>query len=533
VRSRPTRPAAALAGGVLVALSMPPWGWWPLAFVGVVVFELVLGDDPSPRDRALLGLAFGAGWFYPAMAWMWFLTVPGYLLTALLFAGLHAAAAALAPSGPWRTLGRPAAHTLVEVVRLAFPFGGVPVATLAIGQAGGPLLGLARIGGVVVITWVVFQVGCSLAGPAPAVPRFAARRRPGSTGQPHGVLGLAAVVVLIALSGVAPEGADTGTAVRIAAVQGGGEQGTRALDVPSDRVTAGHIAATETIEPGDADLVVWPENAIDVDDEPFPGSAEHALVAAEAARLGVPLVVGVTEDSEFSLHPAPGRFVNAQVVVLPDGTVVDRYEKVQIVPFGEYVPFRGVLEALGAPVDQVPSDAIAGLDPAVISAPVEGAGGTGRDVDMGVMISWEVFFGDRGRAAAEHDAQVLLNPTNGASYTWTILQGQQVASSRLRAVEQGRWIVQVAPTGFSAFVSPDGDVYDRTGTREQAVIVRDIPLREGSTWYHTLTDWPWVTALVALFAAAHAARRRTPRDDSVPERSSAALDAVGRLSSGR
>jgi apolipoprotein N-acyltransferase len=511
VTPRLTRPAAALAGGVLVALSMPPWGWWPLALVGVVVFELALGDEPSPRYRALCGLAFGAGWFYPAMAWMWFLTVPGYLLTALMFAGLHAGAAALAPNGPWRTLGRPAAHTLVEVLRLAFPFGGVPVATLAIGQAAGPLLGLARVGGVVVITWVVFQVGCSLAGPAPAVPRLAARRRPGSSAQPHGVLALAAVAVLIVLSGIAPEGADTGVTVRIAAVQGGGEQGTRALDVPSDRVTAAHLAATETIAPGSVDLVVWPENAIDVDAEPFAGSADHSRVAAQAARLGVPLVVGVTEDSEFSQYPTPGRFVNAQVVVLPDGSVGDRYEKVQIVPFGEYIPLRGVLEALGAPVDQVPSDAIAGRDPAVIGAPVRAGADSAGEVAMGVMISWEVFFGDRGRAAAEHDAQVLLNPTNGASYTWTILQGQQVASSRVRAVEQGRWIVQVAPTGFSAFVTPDGHVHDRTGTREQAVIVRAVPLRTGATWYHALTDWPWVVGLVVLLAVAHVAGWRSNR----------------------
>jgi len=498
------RPAAALAGGVLVALSMPPWGFWPLAIVGVAVFEYALGDEPSRRKRALYGLAFGAGWFYPAMAWMWFLTAPGYLVTAMLFAGFHAAAAAIAPTGPWRTIGRPAAHALVEAVRLVFPFGGVPVATLAIGQAGGPLLGLARVGGVVLIAWVVFQIGFALTGPAPAVPRLAAKRRPGASGQPHGMVALGAIVVLFVLAAVAPEGRDTGTTVRVAAVQGGGEQGTRALDVPSDLVTAAHVAATETITAADAvDLVVWPENAIDVDDEPFEGSRDYELVAEQAARLGVPFVVGVTEDSEFSRYPEPGRFVNAQVVVLPDGRVTDRYEKVQIVPFGEYVPLRGLLEAVGAPVDQVPSDAIPGRDPAVVSAPVGG-----RDVRLGTMISWEVFFGDRGQAAASPGADLLINPTNGASYTWTILQGQQVASSRLRAVEQGRWVVQVAPTGFSAFVSPGGDVHDRTGTREQAVIIRDVPLRSGSTWYHTVGDWPWVTALVLLLATAHLLPRR-------------------------
>ena len=94
------------------------------------------------------------------MCWMWFLTVPGYVFTALLFAGFHAAAAAVAPTGPWRTIGRPAAHTLVEAVRLGFPFGGVPLATLGISQAGGPLLGMSRVGGVILLTWVVFQVGC-------------------------------------------------------------------------------------------------------------------------------------------------------------------------------------------------------------------------------------------------------------------------------------------------------------------------------------------------------------------------------------
>src|SRR5690606_4068525 len=139
--------------------------------------------------------------------------------------------------------------------------------TLAIGQAGGPLLGLARLGGVVLLTWVVLQIGFALAGPAPAVPRLAARRRPGATGQPHGVTALAAIAVLLVLAAVAPEGRDTGTTGRIAAVQGGGEQGTHAIDTPKDLVTAAHVEATATIEPGSVDLVVWPENAIDVDNE--------------------------------------------------------------------------------------------------------------------------------------------------------------------------------------------------------------------------------------------------------------------------
>ena len=123
---------------------------------------------------------------------------PGTSSRRSLFAGFHAAAAAIAPTGPWRTIGRPAAHTLVETIRLGFPFGGVPLATLGIAQAGGPLLGVARIGGVILLTWIVFQVGCALAGPgtgrsAPLPRRVVGGERAGTAGvdgQPHGVLAL-------------------------------------------------------------------------------------------------------------------------------------------------------------------------------------------------------------------------------------------------------------------------------------------------------------------------------------------------------
>ena len=486
-------PTLALVGGLLVALSMPPWGFWPLAFVGIALFETALGDEPSRRRRAFIGFAFGVGWMYLAMAWMWFLTVPGYVATCAAFAGLHAAAAAVAPTGRWRTIGRPAAHALAEAVRFVFPFGGVPLASLAISQSDGPLLGVVRVGGVLLLTWLVLQVGFAL--PSLVASSIRAARRRDAGWDVVAVAAITAVLAVVALAAIAPRGHDRDLdPITVVAVQGGGEQGTTALDVPSAVVTERLLEATRTIEPSpDLDLVVWPENGIDVDDEPFTDSEEYELVAAEAARLGVPLSVGVTIDSEFSQHPVDDSFVNAQTLVLPDGTVAGWYEKVHIVPFGEYVPLRGLFEALGAPLDNIASDATEGQGPAVLVLDREGVG-----IDIGVMISWEVFFGDRGRAA--DDGMFMINPTNGASYTWTILQTQQVASSRLRAAETGRWVVQASPTGFSAFVAPDGSVYDRTDVGERAVITRAVPLRGGTTWYSTLGDWPWRVLLLLLLA---------------------------------
>jgi apolipoprotein N-acyltransferase len=492
---QPSAPLARLGvcvgGGLLVASAMPPWGFWPLAFVGIACFDLAIGDEPARSRRATAGFAFGLPWMLAGMAWMWFLTVPGFLVTSLVFAALHAAAAAVAPAGPWRAIGRPATHTLAEIVRMLVPFGGVPLATLGISQAGGPLLVVARVGGVILLTWLVFQIAI---GAAELVRRgvVAARDRSPSLVSPSrlGSAGLAAAAVVVAVAVAAPSGRDRDVdPVTIAAVQGGGEQGTSALNVPSSRVTRAHLDATATIEPDDdLDLVVWPENGVDVDGIAFAESQALVEVAAEAARLDVPFTIGVTVDSEFSAHPSEGRFVNAQLVITPEGEVTGSYEKVRIVPFGEYVPLRGVLEALGAPLDQIPSDAVRGRDPAVIELP--------DGTRLGVMISWEVFFGDRGRAGSDSD--ILINPTNGASYTGTIVQTQQVASSRLRAMETGRWVVQVSPTGFSAFVSPAGDVFQRTDVGERRVITMDVPPRTGSTWYTSLGDVPWIIAALAV-----------------------------------
>jgi apolipoprotein N-acyltransferase len=136
-----------------------------------------------------------------------------------------------------------------------------------------------------------------------------------------------------------------------------------------------------------------------------------------------------------------------------------------------------------------------------------------------------VFFGGRAREAVEHGATALLNPTNGASYTGTIVQTQQVASSRLRAIETGRWLVQAAPTGFSEFVSPDGDVIERTAVGEQAVIRHRIELRTGRTWYVTIGDGPWIAALGAVLLLSWWLNRRRPApatelsgaDDRLPD----------------
>lgn len=480
----------ALGAGALTALSLPPWGFWPLAFIGIVLFDVALGATPSRGERIRLGALFGAGWMYLGMGWMIQLTAPGYIAAGLIFTTFHAAAAGIAPTGRWRVLGRPAAHTLVEAIRLSLPFGGVPLATLGVSQVGGPLAGVARVGGVILLTWVTFQIGFALAN-----------LRTSRREEPHALIGVLTALAIVLMAVVAPTGSSTGETLDVAAVQGGGQQGTTALEVPSSLVTERHLEATRAIQVDDAlDFVLWPENTIDVNDlsstevfENFANSEIRELVAAEAARLGVPIAVGITEDA---MTDEP-RFTNAHVVVTPEGEIVSRYDKVRRVPFGEYVPLRGLIESVSSAVDRV-GEAVAGTERAFLDLPATEAHPDG--VRLATVISWEVFFGGRAREGVKDGATAILNPTNGSSYTGTIVQTQQVASSRLRAIETGRWVVQAAPTGFTAIIDHNGTVLQRTSVSERNVLHATIDLRDGNTWYTSIGDGPfiWLVGLMLL-----------------------------------
>ena len=471
----------ALGSGALVAFSLPPWGWWPLAFIGIAIFaRITTSGITRKRTQFLLGTIFAFGWFAPGMCWMWFLTPPGYVIAVILFAAFHGVASVVGSRSMYPLVALPLAHALAETFRFSFPFGGVPLASLAISQSASPLVGIVRIGGPLLLTFCVLQIGFALSQlvVAPKLKHLA-------------VFG--ATVALVVCAGfVAPNGSDTGETRTIAAVQGGGPQGTLAINTNPRDVVERHLAATRTITSTNLDMVIWPENVIDVAD--FYDSVERVEIAEQAARLNAPFVVGITEDMNARY------FTNAQIVVNEDGTLGDRYDKVRRVPFGEFVPLRGLLETLGAPVDRIPRDALAGSDIAQLQV---------DDTTVGVVISWEVFFSGRANEGVEAGGSVLVNPTNGSSYTGTILQTQQIASSRLRAIENGRWLVQVSPTGFSAFISPTGEVFDRTGVSEQRVLERTISLRSGRTLYSNLGDLPFIVLMVAVLGSlAFIARKR-------------------------
>jgi len=467
----------AIAAGLLLAASLPPWGFWPLAFGGIALLDRLLADS-SWRQRLLRGSVVGWTLFTPTIFWISQLTAPGYVIATAFFGGLLGAFCILVPPRGGRTLGLIGAWVLCESLRTAWPFGGVPLSLLAVGQVGGPLASIARVGGVLAIAGVTVALGVALSAAV------------GGHYTKAAVLAVAALVV-VGIAAVAPSGTPTGEAIDIAFVQGGGAQGTRAINTDRRKVFERHLEASDEV-PDDVDLVLWPENVVDTDAD-VQDAREGRELQALARRLGAPLSVGTVEgvsDTEFR---------NSQQVLDANGTWGDRYIKVQRVPFGEFVPFRTLIE-------KVAPDTLAARD-----ATVSHQSGLLRTdaAPLATVISWEVFFGHRARAAVRDGGEIIYNPTNGSTYTGTFVQTQQVASSRLRAIETGRWLVQVAPTGFSEFVSPEGGVFQRTGTRERAVEVRrGVELRTGQTWYVRWGDAPARLAAVLLIAGGWALDRR-------------------------
>ena len=472
-----------VAGG-LIALSLPPAGFWPLAFAGLVVVDRLLAGV-AWKGRWKRGFVIGLALFAPTMIWMKDLTLPGYLIAIVLFSVVQGLFLALVPPNAGRRPALVGVWVLCEAMRGVWPFGGVPMSILAVGQVGGPLSGVARVGGTLLLAAVT--VGFAMAIAAAVERRWV----------PAGIA-LVASLLIVGLAGIAPRGEDTGRTVSMALVQGGGPQGTRAIDTDMRLVFERHLAASKDVPEG-LDLTVWPEDVVDTAG-PVQRFQEGEELEDLARRLDTTLIVGTVEDVDEE------HFRNSSQVISPDGEWTDRYTKFHRVPFGEYVPFRSLIEQV-APSGLTSTDAVIGKKRAYVDTDV------GR---LGVVISWEVFFGNRARDAVQAGSELLLNPTNGSTYTGTSVQTQQIASSRLRAIETGRWVGQVAPTGFSAFVSPDGEVEQRTATKEQAVIVdRAVPLRTGETWYVRWGDNParlLGLALVAIGWVLDRRGRRPPAD---------------------
>ena len=508
------RAGGAVGGGLLLVLSFPPYDVVWLAPPALAILTLSW-HGVHARRGFWLGTVSGLAFLLWHLSWMRVIGDDAWVLLAgtfALFIGLVGAGVAATSRLRVWPLAVPLMWVLSEAIRDRAPLGGFPWGRLAFGQTATSLTPYAALAGAPAVTFAVSLIGALLAY------AWLERRRPRVV-----VASLVGVALVGTLGGLVPLPTDGETAggrsVLTAAVVQGNVPGAGmgAFDQRSI-VLQNHVRETERLAADvragvtpRPDFVIWPENSTDID--PFVDASAHAQIQQAVDAVDVPVLVGAVVNTPTD----PDRIWNVGIVWLPTSSGSpgpgDYYVKQHPVPFGEWIPGRAVLSRLISRFNRIPRDYAAGDSTGVLQL------GPAR---LGDLICFEVAYDELGRAAVRGEgvagdlaglgARVLTVQTNNATYGWTGQPEQQMAMSRLRAVEHGRTVLIAATSGISAIIRPDGSVSQSLPEFTAGYLVEKVPLRDTLTVSDRVGAVPeYVASLAAIVLIAVAAfgRRRT------------------------
>ena len=456
--------------GWLMDLAHPDTNWWPLALLSLGMMLAAargLSIPASLLTGALAGFSFYG-------IHIWWLTVylgliPWIALvlaqTVLYALGFVLLTLSWRWVGAWwrRPVGRlgflpvvlAAVWTIREVVAAEWPFGGFNWGRLAHSQSETPLtdwvgwLGTSGFG--FVMAWlsalaVVLLVEWRLDGVARA--------------------SVMAGALTFALVWPAYPATITDS-IRVLGVQGNADAGLFADYERGDNLRD-HYEVTAELFGEDVDVVIWPENASDID--PLRNEDARAVVDEVTREMGAPLVVGaITRDGDLTYNSvllweetSPG---------LTEAT--DQYDKIHPVPFAEYLPAREFFYPLAPDLfDLVPRDYSFGQRDTVFT--IDGH-------TAGIAICYDIVDNEIFWQMMDEGADIIFAPTNNADFGRTDQSEQQLAIARLRGVEMGRSVVNVSTVGTSAIMTPTGETIDRLPTYTEGYMIADVPTASHTT----------------------------------------------------
>jgi len=511
---------AALAGPVLDG-AFPDRGIWPLAFVGIA---LVLAALRGRRAGGgfLVGLVFGLSFYLVHIQWatLFLGIVPWLALSTLeaLFVGVGGMAITLAYRWLPRVWPRPSASvgarssrgplvsaaglgrlgllplviaalwTAREAISAVWPYGGFSWGRVAMSQSESPLavlfawLGISGVSFAMV--WLVafaIELGLTVARASRGTyglaryaydPRDASRTARGARG-PGMASALAALLSLgvaaAALLAVPTWQTPTSGTLKVAAIQGNTRSGYFDQREYEGEILDGHIVATLPTLGSQADVIIWPEGAADLDPLQVPGAAEAIDLIAQQA--GAPIILGTITQREDKIF-------NSSLLWQPGLGATAIYDKRHPVPFGEYVPDRAFWEPF-AP-DLI---GLIGREytPGTTDPVFEFATRAGQQVSVAVNICFDIVDDALMRQSVTDGAEVIIAQSNTADFGDTDESVQQLAIARIRALETGRTVVNDSTVGTSAIVAADGSTVDELPTYTAGALVDEIDLHTGLT----------------------------------------------------
>lgn len=471
-----------ITGAVVSALAFPRFGPGWLILPGIGLFLAGLRTAQSRIQGLLFGALYGLTFFGGLI---WWLSELGLLAVAPL---VIVQAAYFAAYGWWlakyhdRSPGKwfllaVGGWGLMELIRYRFPVGGFEwgAAGYALSdqwwaRAVAPLTGTTGLTILVVsvAVWVVLAL---------------------TTPRGRGMIWLPVGLFVLGLGTFAWNAPTPGYTVELGVVIVQGSTPCPFEHCPPDErlgTFEQHLALTRTIEPGDADLVVWSEGSTGSSNaDPVNNPEIGDAIAAEARRIGAWFLVG-SDRPVSDTH-----WINANVVFNPEGEIVGEYQKQHPVPFGEYIPWRPVFEWI-PDLDQVPRDMIPGEGPVVFDL--------GEGIRLGSVISFEGGFARYPLQHVQAGANLIVVATNEGSYGTTPGSDQFIGMTRMRAAELGTPLAHAAVTGRSVIVDESGALAsDLTGLGTMETVAATMYPHTRSIYARTGDVLMIVAAVIGVF----------------------------------
>ncbi|MFJ3234948.1 apolipoprotein N-acyltransferase [Streptomyces sp. NPDC086787] len=475
VRLRRLVPAVVAAlSGLLLYVSFPPRTLWWLALPAFAGFAWVLRGR---RWKAALGLGylFGLGFLLPLLVWTGVEVGPGPWLALVAIEAVFVALAGAGVAAVSRLPGWPVWAAAVwiagEALRARVPFNGFPWGKIAFGQADGVFLPLAAVGGTPVMGFAVVLCGFGLYEAGRLAVEGRRTRTVRKAAAATALLSVAVPVVgALAARALISDKAENGTAT-VAVIQGNVPRAGLEFSAQRRAVLDHHARETmklaADIKAGKAaqpDFVLWPENSSDID--PFTNADAAQVIDRAAKAVGVPISVGGVVERD-------GKLLNEQILWDPAKGPTQTYDKRQIQPFGEYLPLRSLVGAINKDwTSMVRQDFSRGSKPGVFDF---------GDTKVGLVTCYEAAFDWAVRSEVTDGAQLISVPSNNATFDRSEMTYQQLAMSRVRAVEHSRTVTVPVTSGVSAIIMPDGRITQKTGMFVPAHLVQKVPLRSSET----------------------------------------------------
>lgn len=510
------RMAIALFSGALSALAMAPFNAWPVLFVTFPVLVWLIDGTGAGRrgvmSAAVAGWWFGLGYFVAGLYWIgyaflvdadtfaWLMPVAVLGLPALLalFMAAGCALARLIWTKDWsRVLSLAVALTASEWLRghilSGFPWN-------LFGYALAEPLAMAQAASLIGIWGMSFLAVAIFASPAILIDDRARTRWPW--------LPLALSLVLLAAAWSYgtwrldrhPTQFISGVKLRL--MQPNLQQDVKFNYSAKDAVLAKYMALSDratgpqTSGVRDATILIWPESAF-----PFFLTREPAELAKIASFLPpqTTLITGAVRAPDLAPAVRPTRAYNSIYVINHDGDILSIYDKLHLVPFGEYLPFQSTLEKLGfQQITKVQGGFIPGTRRRAMTIP-----GAPRALPL---ICYEAVFSDAIVPAGERPGWIV-NLTNDGWFGISTGPYQHLQQARLRAIEEGLPIVRSANTGISAVIDPVGREVGHLALGQEGVLDSALPVALPPTVFARWRHVP-LAVLVVLASLVVLIRRR-------------------------